>query len=49
MKKQQKNLAPRLPELARQKLKSGGGHKSKKTTASSVNKTCFANSRKNLF
>lgn len=31
MKKYQKTFALRLPELAREKLKSGGGHRSKKS------------------
>lgn len=30
MKKHGKTFAPRLPELAREKLKTGGGHKTKK-------------------
>ncbi len=30
MKKHKKIFAPRLPELAREKLKQGGGHRSKK-------------------
>lgn len=31
MKQRDKTFAPRLPELAREKLKSGGGHRSKKS------------------